>query len=115
MSYQKTNLNDISVMPTGVQGSYPGVQNVSESSVHQPENVSATIRKFIGRTGVPNERGYEHVINDNARDVVEGEPGVIESSDLAPLGHEIIAEDPGLMTGTAAMAKNIYSSLTDNH
>ncbi|WVF71545.1 hypothetical protein IAT40_006353 [Kwoniella sp. CBS 6097] len=48
-----------------------------------------------GRTGVPSEHGYEHHISSpkESRDVIEAEPGIIESTDLAPLNHEKMAED----------------------
>ncbi|WVQ99356.1 hypothetical protein IAU59_006489 [Kwoniella sp. CBS 9459] len=48
-----------------------------------------------GRTGVPSEHGYEHHISSpkQSKDVIEAEPGIIESTDLAPLNHEKMAED----------------------
>ncbi|OCF43183.1 hypothetical protein I317_03028 [Kwoniella heveanensis CBS 569] len=48
-----------------------------------------------GRTGVPSEHGYEHHVSSpkQSRDVIEAEPGIIETTDLAPLNHEKMAED----------------------
>ncbi|WVQ72431.1 hypothetical protein IAR50_001983 [Cryptococcus sp. DSM 104548] len=91
MANTATNLNDTNMSPQGVQGAYPGVQNVIERT--EPAEV------YVKSTGPP-------------RDVVEGKEGVIEGSELAPLGEDKIASDPGLVTTATAMAKKAYASVT---
>ncbi|TYJ55963.1 hypothetical protein B9479_003348 [Cryptococcus floricola] len=90
MANTATNLNDTSMSPQGVQGAYPGVQNVIEPS--EPAET------YVKSTGPP-------------RDVIEGKEGVIEGSQLAPLGEDKIASDPGLVTAATAMAKKAYTAV----
>ncbi|OCF60570.1 hypothetical protein L486_00205 [Kwoniella mangroviensis CBS 10435] len=104
-------LNDTSVHPTGAQGVAPGIQNVSTSSTAQSDDVFATGGQLSGHSGVPTESGYEHTISKDAKDVVEGKPGVIESTELAPLGDEKVASDPGLISQATSLAKDAYSAV----
>ncbi|WVQ80654.1 hypothetical protein IAT38_002759 [Cryptococcus sp. DSM 104549] len=111
MSDQATILNDTDVMPTGVQGAYPGVQNVSTSSTSEPDDVFATGGSLQGHTGVPTESGYEHTISKDAKDVIEGKPGVIDSTQLAPIGDEKVSDGPGLASQATSLAKGAYESV----
>ncbi|KAK8864323.1 hypothetical protein IAR55_001570 [Kwoniella newhampshirensis] len=103
--------NETDVHPTGVQGVYAGVQNVSTSSTNKPEDVFATGGSLSGHAGVPTESGYEHTISKHPQEVVEGQPGVIESTELAPLGDEKVAADPGLVSKATAVAKDAYNAV----
>jgi hypothetical protein len=68
--------NSLSVMPTGVQGVYPGSSNFAPPpSEPVDETPSSTMPE--GSKG----------------DVVEGAPGIIESTELAPLGEGKVADD----------------------
>ncbi|WWD17378.1 hypothetical protein CI109_101819 [Kwoniella shandongensis] len=103
--------NETDVHPTGVQGEYAGVQNVSASSGNKSEDVFATGGTLAGHTGVPTESGYEHTVSAKPQDVIEGKPGVIESTELAPLGDEKVAADPGLVSQATSLAKGAYNAV----
>lgn len=107
-------------MPTHVQGVYPGVMNVRyfqllldsslnphETSTHsgnQPEDAYAEKGPMSGHevsSSDPTDphatggilSGHVKPSDPKANDSVEGAPGVIESTELAPLGEEKIAAD----------------------
>ncbi|WWC70251.1 uncharacterized protein I206_104201 [Kwoniella pini CBS 10737] len=105
-------INDTSMLPTGAQGGQPGVQNTSTSSTGRKDDIHAIGGNMSGHSGVPVESGYEHHHNPfkHPHDSCEAEPGLIESTDLAPLNHEVVADDhpsKGQQTQTSRASKNM--------
>ncbi|WVW83860.1 hypothetical protein I302_105882 [Kwoniella bestiolae CBS 10118] len=102
-------INDTSMLPTGAQGAQPGIQNTSTSSTGRKEDRFATGGTMSGHTGIPSESGYTHGYEHDhehhhnpfkhPHDSCEAEPGLIESTDLAPLNHEVVAPDHPMNKG----------------
>ncbi|WWC94140.1 hypothetical protein V866_000979 [Kwoniella sp. B9012] len=123
-------LNDTSMLPTSAQGSQPGIQNTSTSSTGRREDQFATSANMSGHSGAAMESGYDrshghghrrehdhepgqpHNPFKHPHDSCEAEPGLIESTDLAPLNHEVVAADHPMNKGqqqsqTSRMSKNM--------
>ncbi|RSH87469.1 hypothetical protein EHS25_003379 [Saitozyma podzolica] len=101
-----SNLNDVSMNPTGVQGAYPGVANPTSASMPKASDSYATEGDLSGHTSTttrPSDSG-------EGRDVIEAQPGVIESTELAPLNDEIVAPDTTLLNRATGMAKQALRS-----
>ncbi|ORY34060.1 hypothetical protein BCR39DRAFT_518310 [Naematelia encephala] len=91
--------NDTSVNPQGVEGAYAGVMNTTET---KGGDTAAVGPDLLGDTG------KEIAAKQN---VIEGGPGIIESTELAPLGEEKVAADPGLASQATKIAKDAYNSV----
>ncbi|WVR06979.1 hypothetical protein IAU60_004016 [Kwoniella sp. DSM 27419] len=104
--------NETDVHPTGVQGVYAGVQNTTEPS-DQQKDVFTTGGDVSGQTGVASEEGYKHPIAapGHEQSVVEAKEGLIESTELAPLGDEKVAADPGFGSQAISAVKAAYNAV----
>ncbi|KAL7421853.1 hypothetical protein Q5752_003624 [Cryptotrichosporon argae] len=99
------SLNDTSVHPTGALGvEYAGVMNPSTASTHRADDAYASAGDLSGHVQPASNAAGE------ARDTIEGKPGIIESSELAPLGEDKVVDDPSLVTRATGAAKNALRS-----
>ncbi|KAK1924129.1 hypothetical protein DB88DRAFT_540208 [Papiliotrema laurentii] len=94
------SLNDTSMHPTGVEAVYPGVANPTPSNGLTISDVPSS-----------DSQADKPAPEAPKKDTIEGKPGVIESTELAPLGDGKVAADPGLVTQATILGKKAYEAV----